>query len=105
MKKASRGINATIGTLSGAEQISQSCRQSIKVLQQPYGDSHFWLPTGRSPAFVKPSAKTGRAGLDGQPGLSPQDRLLTSTRSLSGCFRASPRLVGFLGEHDRSRAG
>src|SRR5215471_2745168 len=80
MKKASSGINATMGTLSGAEQISQSCRQSIISL------------VCKTSSLVIPK----RSGESVDP--CPADGA-----SLSCCFRSSPRLVGFFRQHDRGR--
>src|SRR5579859_4207425 len=83
MKKANSGISPTIGTLSGAEQISQSCRQSI-----------------RSPGSQKSEVRMKKF-------LTSAFRILPSdfTNSLSGRFRTAARFIGFLGKHHRSRSG
>src|SRR5215469_12497537 len=95
MKNASSGINATMGTLSGAEQISQSCRQSIVSPRTMWGRP---LSAEQSLIPSKPLTKTLRAAFDGQP----KPTVPTENVLLSGCLRSAARLVSLFGQHDRS---
>src|ERR1700748_1402248 len=88
----SSGIRPTIGTLSGAEQISQSCRQSIIKFLTPQ--------TLRRDVACYVSSRDEHICLYQQRRC--KQRLY---ESLSGGFWPSPWLIGFFCQHERGWAG
>src|ERR1700752_3178937 len=98
MKKASSGMRPTMGTLSGAEPISQSCRQSISSPRTMWERPPSAVRSSKARRFLSARKTLSSCARRTAEGGCPHKNLLLSRR-----LWPSPRLVGFFGQHDGGR--